>query len=95
MTVRGIVAVVVVVITQKRVITYFLSLPARKCHMDFLIIPFSYKWAKTVLTLGDRPRARPRARRGSAVPTLTTAHGVHATTRGGYLESLPTCVARP
>ena len=25
----------------------------------------------------------PRARRGSAVPTLTTAHGVHATTRGG------------
>ena len=37
----------------------------------------------------------PRARRGSAVPTLTTAHGVHATTRGGYLESLPTCVARP
>ena len=37
----------------------------------------------------------PRARRGSAVPTLTTAHGVHATTRGGCLKSLPTCVARP
>ena len=37
----------------------------------------------------------PRARRGSAVPTLTTAHGVHATTRGGYLQSLPTCAARP
>ena len=36
-----------------------------------------------------------RASRGGAVPILTTAHGVHATTRGGYLQSLPTCAARP
>ena len=36
-----------------------------------------------------------RERRGGAVPILTTAHDVHATTRGGYPKSLPTCVARP